>query len=313
MAIVLLAFLGCAQREPIGSAASTDPTKRVVLPDPDAGFDFPYILRFPSHVDAAATTYLLVEANNSGHPTISPAKDMADAEELSNRGMGAAVSRILDLPLLMPVFPRPTTQYTASLDRLSVTRRELPLGRIDQQVIAMIADARARLAKRGIATHSKVFMVGFSASGHFAIRFTMLHPRLVQGAVAGGVNGILMLPIDAVDGVELPYPLGVKDVAAITGKPFELAAWRRVPQFIFMGAEDGNDWALGDDVYTSAQRQLVFDHVGRRMLPDRWERSQSYYRQSGADVTFKTYPGIGHGTNGKIHSDAASFIRQHEQ
>jgi dienelactone hydrolase len=312
LALVVMVVTGCAGQAPMRPAISGEFAKTIVPPDHRAGFDFPYILRSPSHFDASAASYLPVEANNSGHPTISPAQDMADAEELSNRGMGAAVSRILELPLLMPVFPRPTTQYTASLDRQSVARTELPLGRIDRQVVAMICDARTRLAKLGIATHSKVFMVGFSASGHFANRFTMLHPTLVQGAVAAGVNGTLMLPLADVGGAELRYPLGVKDVAEITGKPFDFAAWRRVPQFIFMGAEDTNDWAVGDDVYDNAQRQLVFTHLGKRMLPERWERTQFYYHDSGANVTFETYAGIGHGTNGKIHSDVASFIRQHE-
>jgi pimeloyl-ACP methyl ester carboxylesterase len=183
-------------------------------------------------------------------------------------------------------------------------------GRIDLQLIAMISDARARLSELGLPTREKVFLVGFSASGHFVNRFTALHPAHVQAAVAGAVNGILILPFEEIEGTQLPYPLGIQDIKTLTGAPFQADAWRNVPQFIFMGADDTNDWVQADDAYTDAQRRVVFEHVGARMLPDRWERCQTLYRRAGAEATFKTYSNVGHWTNGAIHSDIAKFLAE---
>ena len=122
----------------------------------------------------------------------------------------------------------------------------------------MIADARRRLAEVGVQTHDKVLLIGFSASGHFVNRFTALHPESVEAAVAGAVNGILILPFERIGTTDLPYPLGVMGLAALTGRPFQVEAWKRVPQFIFMGAEDTNDWAQSDDAYTDAERRVKF-------------------------------------------------------
>jgi pimeloyl-ACP methyl ester carboxylesterase len=307
ISLMTLIAAGCVGQSP-SHTISTDFTSTVVPANPRAGFNFPYILRTPSRIDTSVTKYLLVEPNNSGRVSARAEDDISDAAELSQRGVGSAVSRALDLPFLMPVLPRLPTQYTASLDRQSLSSTDPLNGRIDLQVIAMMNDARARLSKAGLPTHDKVFLVGFSASGHFVNRFTALHPTRVQAAVAGAVNGILILPVEKLGNAQLPYPLGVQDMQTLTGSTFQAEAWRRVPQFIFMGADDANDWIQAPDAYTDAQRRTILLEIGIRMLPDRWERCQTLYRSAGAEATFKTYPNVGHWTNGTIHADIARFL-----
>ena len=292
--------------------AVQDPGKihtTLIAAEPRAGFNFPYLLRVPPHFDTSGETYLLVEPNNSGHTSASLADHISAATDLSEKGSGSAVSRALEVPLLMPVFPRSPSLYTHSLSRPTLLATEPALERLDLQLLAMIADARRRLAAVEMQTHDKVFLIGFSASGHFVNRFTALHPESVEAMVAGAVNGILILPVERIGVTDLPYPLGVMDLAALTGHAFQLEAWKRVPQFIFMGAEDTNDWAQSDDAYTDAERRVVFAQLGERMLPDRWQRCQDLYRQAGADATFKTYAGVGHWTNGQIHADISQFLR----
>jgi hypothetical protein len=118
-----------------------------------------------------------------------------------------------------------------------------------------------------------------------------------------------MLPAATHADKTLDYPLGVADYQSVAGHPFDLAAWRRVPQFIYLGAEDDNDAVLFDDGYSAGERATVFAALGERMQPDRWEACQAAYREAGADVTFRTYQGIGHGTNRAINSEIADFFQ----
>jgi hypothetical protein len=107
-----------------------------------------------------------------------------------------------------------------------------PLKRLDLQLIAMIDDAIVRLRARRVFLQPKILMYGFSASGAFVNRFTMLHPERVHAAVAGGVNGMLVLPVEQLDSVALPYPLGIADFRTVSGAAPQLEVWRRVAQLI---------------------------------------------------------------------------------
>lgn len=290
------------------TAAITGWTETVPA-NPPKGFHYPYILRVP---DAPAYRALLVEPNNTGQVSDDLQVHADAALELSQGGLGAYVSRTLKVPYLMPIFPRPQADwkaYTHQLDRDSMLIDSDPMRRLDLQLVAMIDDARARLRARGLSVPRKVLMSGFSASGSFVNRFTMLHPERVQAVAAGGLNGMIILPIAARHETPLPYPLGIADLSRFT-KP-NLAAWKRVPQFIYMGAKDDNDAVLFDDGYSEEERQAVFRAIGQTMQPDRWETGQAIYRDAGANVTFRTYEGIGHGTNRAINNDVAEFLRSH--
>jgi hypothetical protein len=86
-------------------------------------------------------------------------------------------------------------------------QKDNPLERIDLQLLAMVKDAENQLAQSGYTAHDKFFMIGFSASGSFTNRFTLIHPDKIQASAAGGVNGLLMLPTEEIDGKPLDYPL----------------------------------------------------------------------------------------------------------
>jgi predicted esterase len=47
------------------------------------------------------------------------------------------------------------------------------------------------------------------------------------------------------------------------------------------------------------------------MLPDRWAVVERLYKSSGANAEFKTYPGIGHGTDAAMNQEVANFLRQY--
>lgn len=282
--------------------------------DSQKGFEFPYVLFVPKEREGGPPQYLLVETNNTGTPNDDLDVHRAAAIHAAKEsGVGNDVARRLGLPLLVPVFPRPKSMenvYTHSLDRDTILIHDGPLRRIDLQLIAMAEDAKHRLADLGRPVNDKLLMNGFSASGLFANRFTFLHPEVVAAAAYGGLNGFIMVPVEEMQSQRLEFPLGLADYKEISGHPFDRATYGRIPQFAYMGEKDDNDAVLYDDAYPEPERSLVFNLFGRKMMPDRWNAVQAIYGQQKLPIEFKTYPGIGHGTDGKIHGEVTDFFRR---
>ena len=281
---------------------------------PERGFHHEYVLFLPKRIEGGPPQYLLVEPNNTGRPDDDIAAHRAAAIALArDSSVGNFVATRLGIPLLVPVFPRPSSienTYTHSLDRETILIREGPLARIDHQLIAMAEDARGRLAALGRPVNTKILLNGFSASGLFTNRFTFLHPDLVAAAAFGGLNGFIMVPATEAGGRPLKFPLGLADFEDIAGHPFDRATYSHVAQFAYMGEKDTNDAVLHDDAYSVDERTIVFEAFGRTMMPDRWNAVQEVYRQQKLPIEFKTYPGIPHGTNRAINTEVADFFRR---
>jgi predicted esterase len=308
LSFFLLLAAACAHK-PLPAAN----TLEVVDASPAKGFHYPYLLKMPTAARLDGTTYLLVEPNNTGRVSDDLDVHVDAAKKLAGGAVGSFVAKRLDLPLLVPVFPRPETgweTYTHALDRDSMLVQDGPMRRLDLQLLAMVDDARKRLRGYGVTTQEQVLLTGFSASATFANRFTLLHPEKVRAVATGGLNAILIVPSSTLDDVELPYPLGIADLREIAKTTFHPAAWRAVPQFIYMGAKDDNDAAQFDDGYSESERAIVFRVLGEKMQPDRWTRVQQLYRDAGANATFRTYDHMGHGTDGQINGEITEFFRK---
>ena len=302
-------------REWRAATAQSDPTVReaiIVHAVPEKGFHYPYLLRMPHELAPKSARYLLVETNNTGAVSDDFKVHVDAATKLSRGGLGAYVARRLDLPYLMPIFPRPKTNwemYTHQLDRDVMSLKDGPLRRLDLQLIAMIDDARERLRSHGYEVDEQVLMTGFSASATFANRFTMIHPERVRAVATGGLNGLVMIPHARLNQIELPYPLGLADFEQITARRFNERAWRNVPQFIYMGAKDDNDALHFGDGYSDEERGIVYAAIGEKMQPDRWQRGQDVYKKAGANAKFTTYEHAGHWTDAKINNEIVEFFR----
>lgn len=278
---------------------------------PAKGFNFPYLLRIPTDASRPVARHLLVEPNNTGEVSDELKFHCDAAEKTAGRAIGQGLARRLNAPLLIPCFPRPKTDwklYTHLLDRDTFTLRKGPLVRLDLQLLAMADDARARLRARGMPLGEKLLLTGFSASGSFVNRFTLLHPGRVKAVAAGGLNGMLMLPLERLGTRRLPYPIGISDFQVLGGSAFDRDTWRRVPQFLYMGAQDDNDAVQFSDGYSRRERRAIHRLLGEQSNPDRWDRVQALYRESGAAVTFRTYAEVGHWTDGKINREIAEFF-----
>jgi len=280
----------------------------------EAGFQYPYYLFIPEDANTSGDNFLVVEPNNSGFVSDDLAEHIKKAKRNATRDfyLGNYVSRNMKCPLLVPVFPRSKSHwkiYTHSLDRDVVLQKNNSLERIDLQLIAMTNDAKKILEKRGIQIHEQILMTGFSASGTFVNRFTLIHPEKVLAVAAGGLNGLLMLPLEKLEDQELIYPVGTGDFEALFGAPFNFEAFQKTPQFLFMGALDSNDAIPYDDAFDPPERDLIYQTLGKTMLPDRWEKCSAIYRNFGIEAQYKIYQDIGHAHPDLVKQEVVQFFR----
>lgn len=310
-------FLACGRggvprAEPVAGPRDTLARDTLLLigADTAAGFHFPYYLYIPEGT-VSGPQHLLVETNNTGPNDTLAAHVRGAAEQVTNASLGSSLSWGLKVPFLMPAFPRPRTAwpiYTHALDRDAVLLDTGAMQRLDRQLIAMIEDARPRLQALGYAVHDQVLLNGFSASGTFANRFTLLHPERVAAVACGGINSIAMLPVDSLNGAALDYPLGTHDAERLFSRPLDTAAFKRVPQLLYMGALDDNDAVDFDDAYARQEREVVHTAIGRAMA-DRWTQCRTVYVDQKVNASFRIYPGIGHATDRMIYKDVMMFFR----
>ena len=279
-----------------------------VSDNPTEGFNFPYYLLIPRGVSLDNPIYLLVEPNNTGVGSSFKSLDRNTKESIETCSAGS-VARKLRIPLLMPVFPRlGGTLYTHALDRETLLIQEGDLKRIDLQLIAMITHAQKLLRHNDIKVNEKIFMNGFSASGTFTNRFAILHPTIVRAVATGGINCIPTFPTDRWDGTTMRYPVGISDVKEIAGIDFDETKNKKVSQYIYMGALDDNDTVPYRDAYDEVDAELVKRLIGAKMMPDRWEMSQSIYRALEIPAQFVTYENTRHEIKNEMIDDIVAFF-----
>lgn len=185
------------------------------------------------------------------------------------------------------------------------------LERVDRQLLAMVEHAQDYLADNGypISTDS-ILLNGFSASGNFVDRFTVLHPEEVISVTAGGLNGMPILPLEEFEGRELPYHVGIADVEELMGEAVDLDALDETNQFLYMGGEDENDTIPFNDAWTDDElRQLALDVYGDDMIDERFPNSQRAYEAAGVDAQFRVYPAAGHTPRPAVE-DIVAFHRR---
>lgn len=256
----------------------------------------------------------MVEPNNTGFTNDSIEVHLNSAGELASKSsVGNNVSRLLKIPLLVPVFPRPSNRpliYTHALDRDIMMEKSNDLERLDLQLLSMITIGKEELKSLDVLTANKIFMTGFSASGTFVNRFSFLHPQIIQALAIGGLNSKLMLPLEKLEEENLNYPIGINDFEQIAGKTYESDLYKSISQFIYMGKLDENDAVKFNDAYSEEERKIIFSVIGEDM-ESRWEKSQDIYRQLGINVQFRTYLDVGHYTTTEMLWEIIKFFQSH--
>jgi predicted esterase len=303
-AVFLLAFLSCKKEE--------DEKINLGLVKVEAnsaeGFNWPYYLNVPNSSKSAT---LLVIPNNTG--TVTDDQAVHDNSAKQTAEWGAEFAKVLNIPVLVPTFPRANyigwTVYTHALDRETMQITTGNMQRIDIQLIAMIDDAIERLSVEGVELEFKVFILGFSASGMFANRFTVLHPDRIRAAAIGSPGGWPIVPISSWEGQTLRYHIGVSDIQQLTGSPFNLNLFKEIPLLFFIGDQDTNDSVPYDDSYEQVDRNLVNTLFGTTPV-QRWPKAEQIYTSAGCFSQFKTYSGAGHQITDAMMEDITEFFRE---
>lgn len=275
-------------------------------------FNFPYYLFIPSGVDKDRQVYMLVETNNTGTTSDDLEVHREKALRLVERSHANRMARRLGVPLLVPVFPRPMTNwraYTHALDIDTLEIEEGKLKRIDLQLTAMIKYAQELLRINGFKINERVFMHGFSASAKFCNRYSFLHPEMVKAVAAGGVNGLPTLPVKEWNECELPFPIGTAGIERFIDKPFNEKAFRQVAHYIYMGSFDRNDTLPSRDAWREEEADIIKKALAEKMIPDRWELSRKIYRQQKLPAQLVTYNGIAHAITDQIQDDVTDFFK----
>jgi dienelactone hydrolase len=311
---ILLLVNGCLAQ----NAANNPPAPPEIIKieaQPEKGFAYPYYLHVPPAMRESKarkkTHSILVIPNNSGKINNDLSFHEADAKRKMTQN--AMIAAQLGTAVLMPVFPRPETDwkiYTHTLDRDSMLTDKKEFRRFDLHLVAMIDDARERLKKENLKIDKRVLITGYSASGMFANRFVFLHPKRVKAAAIGSPGGWAIAPAAAYKEKTLRYPLGTNDFETVSGKSFDQKTLRKVPLFIFTGDQDDNDSLVFRDGYETEDEKLVFELFGKTPV-ERWEISKSLYKENNLNAEFKLYPNVKHTVTKEMLGDILAFFSKH--
>lgn len=135
--------------------------------------------------------------------------------------------------IVVPLIP--SYKDAPYLQQLSKECFDLPkddlLYRVDEQIVRMIAKTKnMALNEFGINLDNKIFLNGYSSSGVFAQRFSLLHPEMIDTVCIGGASGSIPVPSD-----DLDYPLGVKDYEELMGKKFDFEQYKDIKFRYYVG------------------------------------------------------------------------------
>jgi hypothetical protein len=177
----------------------------------------------------------------------------------------------------------------------------------------MVDDAKERLftslhpPSQPVNVENKFLMMGFSASGMFTNRFTLLHPERVRAAAIGSPGGWPLAPLGEWSGVNLGYPIGVWDVKELVGKEFDIESVKSIPLYFYMGDQDTNDSVPYRDGYDEEDAQLIFQYFGDTPVK-RWPIAENMYKSVGCASRFVLYPGVGHTITNQMVNDVKTFF-----
>lgn len=285
-----------------------------VVPDARTAFAWPYLLVVPpaarDRAERGENLHVLVVPNDTGQASDRFAEHEAAALGLAGATLGLADA--LATPLLVPVFPRPEAHAAVqvqALDRDCFGSEVEVLKRPDLQLVAMIEDARRRLEARGWVVDGKVVVHGGApASGHFAQRFVALHPARVAAACAQVAGGWPLLPLEVLGETPLPYPLGVGELADLTGAAFDREAWAAVPLFLYL-ADQAPDPASADLGFDAVHLEAVAEISGATPEEHRMEAVARFAAEA-PRVQFRAYEESGDELRRRVTGDLVEFLRR---
>lgn len=315
--------------EPLGSDT---PQIELIEADPDAGFNWPYLLYIPP-TSASADSAEPGADNTETRPLIvgnSPARGLPSETErrldsgrrTAESGKLNAIASELNSPGVVALIPSRTEDNTYQ----NISLSDSGFDRLDLQVLSMVEDARERLADEPYDVPEKFHADGFSSNGRFFDKLSALHPQRVNAISAGG-NGIIVLPLEELNDdiptagepstTTLPWPVGIANLQELIGEEFNKEAWLETNRFWYIGAQDqdpGNPGEYLHKLYKGSGEidNLISEVFGSLQVDDRFRTSQAILEQVGAAAEFTAYEGAGHEVTPEMTEDLVEFHRRHK-
>jgi len=226
-------------------------------------------------------------------------------------------SRIKDyhnekLVYVCPIIPRNPTNYTVSLNRLSVSSQKGKYYRPDLKLNDIIDTFRVMLEKVEYKTNQRILLEGFSAGGMFAQRYSLIHPEKVKGIIVGQAGGHLVLPVLDVINKKAKWPVGIYDFESIFQKKFNFEEYKLIKQRIYIGALDTNNSTVkigNNDIFTDSEISLLKRVYGEDD-PVRLKNESDLLVSIGCDVEFKLYEDTPHRPTMLTVFDNRKFIEK---
>lgn len=135
--------------------------------------------------------------------------------------------------IMVPLIPSyKNYPYLQQLSRecFDLSKNDL-LYRVDEQIVRMINKTKNMVSSEfGVSLSDKIFLNGYSSSGVFAQRFSLLYPEVIDAVCIGGASGSIPVPSD-----DLDYPLGVKDYEELMGKKFDFEQYKDIKFRYYVG------------------------------------------------------------------------------
>ena len=254
---------------------------KIIVEPNSKDFHWPYIYSVDKPLKNNKKVYILIRSNNTGFPSNDYEKIKEKTLEKYNRFNRRFKS--LNVIYMTPIFPRIKNLHGSEYDFHSLERNTFELlqekyVRIDNQLIGMVEDLKERLKKEhNIAVEDKVLLYGFSASGDFADRFSLLHPEKVKAIVIGGCS--VMIPAKVLKDENLPYPIGIYDLSMKIGVNFDSKAFFDLDRFIFKGSLDqGGTWTVENGDQKKSYPWIEY-------------ATKKYYAKFSNDTRFPVYSG----------------------
>ncbi|MGM8931691.1 alpha/beta hydrolase [Salinicola halophyticus] len=229
---------------------------------------FHMLLYVPPQVAQGKDVELLVAVHGTGRTSAMEFRDGFAEFGLYN-----------DCAILCPIFPVNVCGDGARSGYKYLIEGDI---RYDQVVLDMVAE----MGKKYAQDWSRFAMFGFSGGGHFAHRFTILHPDKLWAASIGAPGSVTLLDPDR------DWWVGTRDLSEKFGRPFDASALAAVPIHMVVGGLDLETWEITHAPGSAYYMEGANDAGTTR--PERLKSLKRSFESAGVSVTLDEVPGVSH-------------------
>ncbi len=177
-------------------------------------------------------------------------------------------------PIIIPILPdeKIGPYYQQLATECFNLPRENKNYRIDKQIVNLISKTKKIMKDQYfIDVNEKIILTGYSSSGVFAQRFSLIHPNLVEKAIVGGALGSIPFPSKSIN-----YPIGIKNFKDLFGEDFNIEEYSKIDFNYYAGEKEADRLTterLTDEKKPAPMHDMSYleistpKHVGK---VDRW-------------------------------------------